>query len=269
MFDENVINWDESKTTTGSGNTATNTANTTTATATFTDVGNTDTSVSGSGNTDNTAEGSFHSGSYNQDWDISDSGNVTTTTTDESDNSTHEYTDNSDHSINAGVRSYDVGAGGAAGAAGGNATIVDQSLNGNVLAGGGVKQWVSSDAVVASGEGSMAAGDDIDIVQNLNGSTNIDAGGDVNIGNTTDITATIGSNNTYTVEKSYTDNSVDLDVDDSFNEANVSWTATDSFNDEFSGIENTEWNIDADVIWGSDTAAIGDSVSVDLDLPEM
>lgn len=270
-FDDNEITWTDEKTTTGSGNSAT--TNTATLNANLTDVGNTDNSVDGSGNTDLSADGSFHDGSHNEDWDLDHSGNTGSYNEayDLSDNSVDDHSDNSvnDDSVHVGNRSYEVGFGGAAGAAGGNATIVDQSLNANVDSGGGVKQWVSNEAVIGSGDGAMAAGGDIDIYQDVDRSTNIEAGGDVNLDNTTEITTTINSGNTYTDNSQYSDSSTDTHIEDSLNDYSETWTANTSFNEEFEGIENDTWNIDADVIWGSDTAAIADSVDVTVDLPPM
>ena len=80
--------------------------------------------------------------------------------------------------------------------------IVDQSVNQNIWADGDVKQWFDNDSVIASGDRSIAAGDDADVddSNNIEDSYNdnsdnstdnstdnsIRAGGDVNIGNERD-----------------------------------------------------------------------------------
>lgn len=261
-FDNNTIGVALTDTVTDSYNDTTNTTNTSNATLGVADSLNETTTVSDSGNETNSATDSFHKDSYNTDIDVDDSFNETTTTTDASDNSQHTYTDNSDHSINAGVRSYSVGAGegaaGAAAAGGGNATIVDQSLNSNVAAFGPVFQGVESSAVVASGADSLAAGDDIDIETNIDQSTNFTAGGDINLDNTTTIDATINSGNTYSFSSSWEDNSMDIDVDDSWNSYTETNTATDSFNDTESWESNGAFDVDVDAIVDSTGAAIGD-----------
>ncbi len=232
--------------------------------------------------------------------------------TDNSDNSVNDsYNDNSlgvisgsynssmdDHSVTVGVRDYNTGIGdldlGGAGGGGGDVwvnnqnTIVDQSVNGagdGDFSGGG-------SAVVASGDGSMAAGEGISITQVRDSSTTISAdGGDVNLNNDTRITTIDGSYNTSTVETTWTDNSVDTSIADSYNDNSDSYTAADSFNDSSESYTSTDsfndnsdsysaadsfndlsvthdesnWNIDADVIWGSDDSVIAQDATVDVD----
>ena len=133
-------------------------------------------------------------------------------------------------------------------------TITDQSVNQNIWALGDVEQFFDNDAIVASGDGAAAAGDDAFVDNSDDHSTNIDVDGDVNIGNTED---------SYNDDHS-TDNSVDVEVDvedsiianDSFNEddnsTNVdiddSLLANDSFNEDNSINDsgNTDVDIDAE-----------------------
>lgn len=189
-------------------------------------------------------EDSFHSDSYNDllsnnDTDIEDSGNnesyndllshnktkVDDSFNDNSDNSVHVKTEIEDSfNISAGDRSYKLDFGGHGAAAGGGAAsvaFVDQSVNANIWAGDDVEIETENVAVQATGDGSWAAGDDIDY--EVDASTNIGNGiaaGDdveVNVGNTT---------YELEIEDSYnwTDNSnhqkFDVDIDDSFNTDN-------------------------------------------------
>jgi len=227
-----------------------------------------------------------------QDWSFVDSGNVDTGNVDNSwDNSGNEFTDNSvnnsgnsyeiavdsyntdnsveDNSTNAGVREYNTGFSGWSGAGGGGnasiysqSTIVDQSVNQNVL-GGGITQDFSNSAVTASGEGAVAAGGDVSISRSLDASTNFDAEGDINIGNTTEITTWDNVGNTTDISVELTDSSQDWTVDNSYNDESLNVDLTDSFNDDFSSTESENWTINADVIWGS-----GNSEVVDVQLPD-
>lgn len=244
--------------------------NTSTTTWTVSDSGNEDNSTTDSGNTDNTATDSFHWNSYNTDNSMDHSGNSWSysSTDDHSDNSQNTYTDSSDHSVNAGVRSYSVGAGGegaAAAAGAGSATIIDQSLNANILADGPVLQHVGSTAIVGSGEDSMVAGGDIDVSYDIDQSTNISAGGDVLIdGSTKTVTETIDSGNTSNFSWSYEDNSMDVDIDDSYNTWTHDTTVTDSFNEDSSQVFDTSITVDLDAIVDSDGAAIADDLDITL-----
>lgn len=276
-------------------------ANTANITADLQNVGNTDASTNDSDNTTVDVDGSFNEDSHDidvdTDVDIDDSfnDNSDTSTDDHSDNSVddsfndnsdnsvddsnNEWTDAStdDHSVHAGARTYNVGMGDVslAGAAGGGGagrgtshnTIVDQSVNGSVTAFGGVGLGSRSDAVVASGDGSMAAGDDVRIDQRLDESTTIVGGGDVNVGNTTSIENVIHSHNSSIDNSTNTDNSWDVDIDDSFNDESESYTATNSFNEELTSISESDWDVDANVIWDSEDVVVVDDADVDLDLP--
>jgi len=280
----------------------TSTASSTTWAVDLDQVGNTDSSTNDSNNltvgldgvgnvdshdTSTEASGSFNDWSDNSVEDDSDSSwtdNSDRSTTDTSDSSVNgsyndastsvvegsynTYLDESvdDHSVDVGTRDYstgigDIGLGGGGG--GGDVwvnnqnTIVDQSVN---ATGGG---WGGSDAVVASGDGSVAAGNDVHLSQSVDHSTTFSAQGDVNIGNETQVVTITDSYNETTDSSSWTDSSTHLDVDDSFNADTASWTATNSYNEELTSQTDDTWNIDADVIWGSDDAVIADTATVD------
>jgi len=214
-----------------------------------------------------------NSGNDLSDNSINDSGNDSSMN---NSGNSYSFDITDDHSINAGNREYNTGfgdlhLGGGAGGGGGDlwinnsATIVDQSVNGNIAAEGDVAYGSASTANVASGEGSWAAGGDITVDQFRDDSTNISADGDVNIGNTTTISNELFSNNSYTDSSEYTDASQDWDITDSFNDDSTNVAVDNSFNDELTETNTSTWDIDADVIWGSDDSVIADDVSVDVD----
>lgn len=248
-----------------------------------------DVSVADSGNTDNstdnssadtyTADGSFHWGSHNTDTDTEHSGNVDSynDTWSFTDSSTEDNSDNStnDNSINAGVRSYNTGfgdVGGAAAAAGGGgdmmidnrSTIVDQSVNGNIAAFGPVHTAVSSEAVVNSGDDAIVAGDDANVVYNIDNSTSMSADGDILIDSTKTVNTAINSGNTYDFSYSYEDNSIDVDIDDSGNSYTWEHTVTDSYNDDVLFDSTTDVDIDVNAIVDSLGAGIADGSDVAL-----
>jgi hypothetical protein len=242
-----VLDFDDSlnRTARDSFNQTNNTTNTANLAVDLDNVGN-----SHSDNTSATGVGSFNTddstdNSVNHSYDSS----MTDLNYDSNNMATFNSTD--DHSVNIGNRSYDLGGGAGAGGAGGSATVVDQSLNANVHAWGGSLIGSDASAVVASGDGSMAAGGDIDIDEHLDGSTNISAlGGDVNIDNTTTDTSTWFSGNSYTDNSQYTDDSTHVGIDGSFNSADFSATADDSFDSEVNNVDTQHWDVDANVIWG-------------------
>lgn len=105
------------------------------------------------------------------------------------------------------------------------ATIVDQSVNQNIWTeGGDVTQTFDNEAVVASGDQSVAAGDDADVD---NSQTTV--GGDVSIGNETtdvDIDGSFNDNSTDT------DSSTETETEESYNtEVGVDVATEDAFND--------------------------------------
>lgn len=253
--------------------------------ASATDSFNTDNSVTDASSTTVDTTGSFNEGSYNESNEWVDSNNTWTdeSTNDSNNSSTVNWadgsynTDNSetDNSINAGVREYNTGFGawggasaaesGAAGGSGhteiwSNSTIVDQSVNQNVAAFGGVDQSFDNSSVVASGEGSIAAGGDVDWSYSVNESSNITADGDINIGNETTITTITDSMNEYSVDYSYTDNSTTIDVSDSFNDFSENYSADGSFNT--SEVFESDTAIDVDI-----TAVVDSFNTADLNLP--
>jgi hypothetical protein len=240
--------------------------NTTNASWTATTTANTDNSVNDSGNAAYTATDSFHVDSYNTDDSMTNSGNTWTATyeEDDSDNSTNTYTDSSDHSINAGNRSYSLGAGGdgAAAAGAGSATVIDQSLNANIAADGPVLQHIGSTAIVGSGADSMVAGGDIDVSYDIDQSTNFSADGDILIDSTKNVTEISDSYNTANLSWEETDNSIDVDIDDSYNTWTHDTAVTDSFNQDYTETFDTSITVDLDAIVHSDGAAIADDLDV-------
>jgi len=258
---------------------STNTNNSSNLVVDLDNVGNTDTSYEETTTTDTTIVDSGNVDSGNTDWNIDGSGN------DNSDNSVNgsfnEDTDitvtdsfNTDESwtdasTNAGVREYNTGFEGYGGFGGGaaaihsSATITDQSVNQNVASTGDVDQFFANSSVTASGEGSLAAGGDVTISQSLDRSTNIDAGGDINIGNSTEIVDIDGSYNESTTTIDITDASQDWSFDNVGNDNSLNVDLTDSFNEDFSTVETENWTINADVVWGS-----GNSEDIDVVVPD-
>ncbi len=243
-------------------------------------VGNVDTSVEENTSTDTTVVDSGNVDSGNTDWDIDGSGNdnsdnsvngsfneATDTTVTDSFNTDASWTD---ESINAGTRAYNTGfEGGFGGFGGGNAaiwssaTVTDQSVNQNIVGGGDVDQFFANEAVSASGEGSIAAGGDVTISQSLDRSTNIDAGGDININNSTSLVDISGSYNESSTTIDIVDASQDWSFENVGNDNSLNVDLTDSFNEDFSTVETENWTINADVVWGS-----GNSEVVDVVVPE-
>jgi hypothetical protein len=133
-------------------------------------------------------------------------------------------------------------------------TLVDQSVNQNIWAGGDVNQIFDNEAVVASGDKAIAAGDDVNQETNLDNSTNIDAGEDVLIDSEKDETANTDSNNTTTETETNTDASTDTTIVDSGNTTTETETNTDSYNDTV--VDYTETNTD------TETTGVFDSTDV-------
>lgn len=251
--------------------------------ASATDSFNTDNSETDNSETTIGVDGSFNEGSYNESNEWVDSNNeYTDNSTNDSGNSL-EWADGSyntdksvtDNSTNAGVREYNTGFGawggasaaesGAAGGSGhteiwSNATIVDQSVNQNVAADGDVDQSFANSSVVASGEGSIAAGGSVDWDYSVDESTDFSAGGDINIGNETTITTITDSMNEYNLDYSYTDSSTVIDVTDSFNDFSENYSADGSFNTD--EVFDSETTIDVDI-----TAVVDSFNTADLNLP--
>ncbi len=243
-------------------------------------VGNVDTSIEENTSTDTTIvdSGNVDSGNTDTSWDnvgndnsdnsVNDSGNETVIDVAvDSYNTDASWTD---ESINAGTRAYNTGfEGGFGGFGGGNAaiwssaTVTDQSVNQNIVGGGDVDQFFANEAVSASGEGSIAAGGDVTISQSLDRSTNIDAGGDININNSTSLVDISGSYNESSTTIDIVDASQDWSFENVGNDNSLNVDLTDSFNEDFSTVETENWTINADVVWGS-----GNSEVVDVVVPE-
>lgn len=130
-------------------------------------------------------------------------------------------------------------------------TIVDQSVNQNIWANGDVNQTFGNEAVVASGDKAIAAGNDVDQDTTIDHSTDVSAGNDVNIGNDETNTDIDGSYNENTETTETTDNSVDTDVTDSGNDSSTDVAVDGSFND------TTDVSVDTSV--DEDTTVVFDS----------
>jgi len=87
-----------------------------------------------------------------------------------------------------------------------NSTLVDQSVNQNIWAQGDVMQLFDNEAVLATGEGSTAAGHDVIHDSSQDSSTTITAGGDAVVDNDVDVSTVEGSYN-ETTDATTTDNS--------------------------------------------------------------
>lgn len=103
-----------------------------------------------------------------------------------------------------------------------NSTLVDQSVNQNIWAGGDVMQLFDNEAIVASGEGSAAAGGHIIHDSSTDSSTTITAGNDAYVDSDVDVSQVTDS---YNDDSSTTDNSM---TDASTTLAAVTVTAGDT-----------------------------------------
>lgn len=143
-------------------------------------------------------------------------------------------------------------------------TIVDQSVNQNIWAGGDVTQVFDNEAVVASGEDSVAAGDDATIDNSLDNSTNIDAGDDVLIDSTGSETTTTDSQNTTTDTTTVTDASETTTTTDSGNTATETETVDDSYNDTTVDYTEQTTDTDATTVFESSDVVIEETPSDDF-----
>jgi hypothetical protein len=143
-------------------------------------------------------------------------------------------------------------------------TILDQSVNQNIWATGDVTQIFDNEAVIASGEGSMAAGDDATVDNTLDNSTDITAGDDVLVDSEGSETTTTDSQNTTTTTDTETDASTTTTVADSGNDTTATETVDDSYND--TTVDYTEQSTDADTttVFDSTDVAIEDAPSDDF-----
>lgn len=87
-----------------------------------------------------------------------------------------------------------------------NSTLVDQSVNQNIWAQGDVMQLFDNEAVLATGEGSTAAGNDVIHDSSQDSSTTIVAGGDAVVDNDVDV-STVEDSHNETTDATTTDNS--------------------------------------------------------------
>lgn len=123
-------------------------------------------------------------------------------------------------------------------------TIVDQSVNQNIWAEGDVTQTFDNEAVVASGDDAVAAGEDATVEKTWDESIAIEAGEDVNIGNQTDRQVIEDAMNEDTDASTTTDASTDVVVEDSFDEQSEQVEVDGSFNASESQTESTDAVID-------------------------
>lgn len=100
-------------------------------------------------------------------------------------------------------------------------TVIDQSVNQNIWADGDVTQIFDNEAVVASGDGAAAAGDDAEVD---NSETDIETG-DINVGNeTTDVTI----EDSFNDQSTETDNSTETVAEESYNDSSDNSTTDNS-----------------------------------------
>ncbi|MDN3497417.1 IniB N-terminal domain-containing protein [Planococcus sp. APC 4015] len=130
-------------------------------------------------------------------------------------------------------------------------TIVDQSVNQNIWAEGDVTQTFDNDAIVASGDDAVAAGEDALIDKTHDQSTTIEAGEDVNIGNDTDVDLVDGSFNEDSDVSSTVDESVDVVVEDSLDDSSQDVTVEDSFNEQSAVEDSSTTTVTEQVVDGS------------------
>lgn len=142
-------------------------------------------------------------------------------------------------------------------------TIIDQSVNQNIWAEGDVNQLFDNEANVASGDGSMAAGDDIAIDKTQDNSTTINAGGDANVGNDTDVTDIDDSYNEATDASTTTDNSTDVALDGSANDSSTNVDVDNSLNDTSTETTDVDTTVNSDAVFDSTDTVIVDDSSAD------
>ncbi|TKV27824.1 hypothetical protein FDK12_10030 [Arthrobacter sp. NamB2] len=118
-------------------------------------------------------------------------------------------------------------------------TITDQSVNQNIWADGDVTQVFDNDAVVASGDDSIAAGGSVALDESVDNSTNITVG-DI------DIDGSFNEDN---------DTDIDVDIDGSFNEDN----------DDVDGDDNVVGGAGAGTVVVGDGNSVGNEDNDDVD----
>ncbi|MFJ6653908.1 IniB N-terminal domain-containing protein [Microbacterium sp. NPDC091313] len=142
-------------------------------------------------------------------------------------------------------------------------TLVDQSVNQNIWAGGDVTQVFDQEAVIASGDHAMAAGHDATVDTDIDQSTTIGAGGDVAIDSSIDETTTTGSNNTQTETTTTTDASTVGTIVESGNTATTTDTVTDSYDDSASTYTETAVDTDSTTVFDSSDVVVDDASADD------
>lgn len=143
-------------------------------------------------------------------------------------------------------------------------TVLDQSVNQNIWANGDVTQVFDQEAVVASGDDAMAAGDDATVENTIDNSTDIDAGDDVAIGSDVTETDVDGSFNETTGTTTTTDSSTTTTVDDSLNQGAATMTTEESFNDTTVATTDTAMDSESTAVFeSSDTVIMEDATADD------
>ncbi|WP_375385883.1 IniB N-terminal domain-containing protein [uncultured Microbacterium sp.] len=111
-------------------------------------------------------------------------------------------------------------------------TIIDQSVNQNIWAQGDVTQTFDNEAVTASGDHAIAGAGDVHVDKTTDQSTTITAGDDVNVGNDTTVSVIDDSFGHETDATTTSDDSTDIQVDDSGNDHSTDVAVTDSANQQ-------------------------------------
>jgi hypothetical protein len=142
-------------------------------------------------------------------------------------------------------------------------TVVDQSVNQNIWAEGDVTQTFDQETNVASGDGAIAAGENVDIDQTEDNSTTITAGEDANVGNETTTETVEGSGNTTTDASTTTEAPVTTTTTDSNNDNSTTETADESYNSSAVEYTETAAESDTDVISDSSESTIVEGTGAD------
>ena len=142
-------------------------------------------------------------------------------------------------------------------------TVIDQSVNQNIWADGDVTQNFDNDAIAATGDDAIAAGDDVDIDQTQDDSTTITAGGDANVGNETTTTDTDGSYNEATDSSTTTDDSTTVVATDSANDSSTTETTTDSYDSSTETYTEATSDVDSTAVTGSEDTVIAETAAPD------
>lgn len=136
-------------------------------------------------------------------------------------------------------------------------TIIDQSVNQNIWAEGDVTQIFDQEAVVASGDNAIAAGEDI---LTDNSQTEISAD-EVEIGNTETTTTIVDS---FNDESTTTQVSLDATIEDSFNVNTTQVTVDTVVQDSFQNASSTTVSTTTDM---PDSVELPDPTDIQVDAP--